>query len=215
MLFLSRLLESYLILIVPQWPRTANVILVFGDHLHFGYLMYNYRKNPSQNGAQVAQNRHSLDMFLTLWTIGKGLITKLVKAILISTSHTIIDEKQVKIVAIQPKTAKIPNFEQVRLTKKLSPPTVLVRSGRFLLQIKAWCWPQKRSYHFFKFSLQNEMAVIYVDFGTETQPQIGQGCAKIFSDGPQDVRECRPVKMSRLVTLCVGWFGLEKIARDR
>ena len=56
------------------------------------------------------------------------------------------------------------------------------------------------------------MAVIYVNLGTETQPQIGQGCAKKFSYGPEDVRECRPVKMSRLVTLCVGRFGLEKIA---
>ena len=59
------------------------------------------------------------------------------------------------------------------------------------------------------------MAVIYVDFGTETQPQIGQGYAKIFSDGPEDVRECRPVQMSRLVTLCVKWFGLEKVTFDR
>ena len=55
------------------------------------------------------------------------------------------------------------------------------------------------------------MAVIYVDFGTETRPQIGQGCAKIFSDGPEDVRECQPVQMSPFVTLCVERFGLENL----
>ena len=59
------------------------------------------------------------------------------------------------------------------------------------------------------------MAVIYADLGTETQPQIGQGGAQIFSHGPEDVRECRPVQMSRSVTLCVKWFGLEKVTFDR
>ena len=59
------------------------------------------------------------------------------------------------------------------------------------------------------------MAVIYMDFGIETLPQIGQGCAKKFSDGPEDVRECRPVKMSPFVTLCVKRFGLEKVTFNR
>ena len=59
------------------------------------------------------------------------------------------------------------------------------------------------------------MAVINADFGTEMQPQIGQGCAKNFSDPSQDVRECRPVKMSPFMTLCVKRFGLENLTFDR
>ena len=59
------------------------------------------------------------------------------------------------------------------------------------------------------------MAVIYVDFGAETAPKIGQGCAKFFRQTRLDVRECRPVDMSPPATLYHFPFSQEKLTIDR